>query len=149
MKMIDISGKEMVERIATAEGRLTLKPATITAIQEMNIRKGDPLKTGEIAAILAVKRTPSMIPHCHPIPITSISVNFSLDGTEVICVCSVKSIYSTGVEMEALTGVSVGLLTVWDMVKYLEKDEDGQYPSTMIHGIRVVEKFKGGADGNE
>lgn len=140
--MIDISGKDMSERTAIAEGRLVLRPSTIQAIQKKEIRKGDPFLVGEAAALLAVKGTPSLIPHCHPIPVTSISVDFRIEGVEVYCSCKVKTTYSTGVEMEALSGVSVGLLTVWDMVKYLEKDEDGQYPVTRIHSIRVIEKRK-------
>ena len=149
MKMIDISGKEMSERMTIAEGRLTLRPATIESIQIGTIRKGDPFKVGEVAALLAVKRTSSLIPHCHPIPLTSISVDFRIEGEEVCCTCQVKARYSTGVEMEALVGVSLGLLTVWDMVKYLEKDSGGQYPDTVVHSIQVMEKRKEAVHGEQ
>jgi cyclic pyranopterin phosphate synthase len=80
---------------------------------------------------------------CHPIPIGSVEAKFSLGEDTVEATCRVSAVYRTGVEMEALTGVSVALLTVWDMVKYLEKDEAGQYPETVITGIRVREKRKG------
>ncbi len=142
MGMIDVSDKKVVLRTAVAEGRLTLKKDTIKAILEGQIKKGDPFKTAEAAALHAVKTTFIQIPHCHPIPITSANVKFSIDDMAVICTCEVKAEYKTGVEMEALTGIALGLLTVWDMVKYLEKDAAGQYPSTTIHGIKVIKKIK-------
>jgi cyclic pyranopterin monophosphate synthase len=132
-----------VDRKATAEGCLILRHTTVEAIRKRTIRKGDPFGVGEAAALLAVKSTPSLIPHCHPIPITSVSVHFRIEESKVICTCEVRARYSTGVEMEALTGVSVGLLTVWDMVKYLEKDDNGQYPEAEIRSIKVLEKRKG------
>ncbi len=141
-KMVDISAKEDVVRIATAEGFIRLKESTVKAIKEGKVPKGDVLNTATIAGILAVKKTPELIPMCHPIPITSVSVEFELHSNGVKAICTVKSIGKTGVEMEALTGVSVALLTVWDMVKALEKDESGNYPHTAIEYIRVVEKVK-------
>jgi cyclic pyranopterin phosphate synthase len=140
--MVDISAKEDVVRIATAEGFIRLKESTVKAIKEGKVPKGDVLNTATIAGILAVKKTPELIPMCHPIPITSVSVEFELQSNGVKAICTVKSIGKTGVEMEALTGVSVALLTVWDMVKALEKDESGNYPHTAIEYIRVVEKVK-------
>ena len=141
-KMVDISAKDDVVRIATAEGFIRLKESTVKAIKEGKVPKGDVLNTATIAGILAVKKTPELIPMCHPIPITSVSVEFELQSNGVKAICTVKSIGKTGVEMEALTGVSVALLTVWDMVKALEKDESGNYPHTAIEYIRVVEKVK-------
>ena len=143
LRMIDVSKKEIVHREAEAEGRIYLKMDTIKAIKESRIKKGDPLAAAEISCILAVKKTPELIPLCHPIPLTSIDVNFDLEESSLRVWCRVTADYKTGVEMEALTGVTAGLLTVWDMVKYLEKDERGQYPSTSISEVRVIEKRKG------
>jgi cyclic pyranopterin phosphate synthase len=142
LRMIDVSKKDIVHREAEAEGRIYLKMDTIRAIKEGRVKKGDPLAAAEISCILAVKKTPELIPLCHPIPLTSIDVNFDLEESSLRVWCRVTADYKTGVEMEALAGVTVGLLTVWDMVKYLEKDERGQYPSTSISEVRVIEKRK-------
>ncbi len=142
VKMVDISEKREVVRIARAEGFIRLKKETIEAIKSGNVPKGDVLTTANIAGILAVKKTPEIIPMCHPIPITSVSIDFELSDEGIKAICTVKSVGKTGVEMEALTGVSVALLTIWDMVKALEKDETGNYPHTAIEYIRVVEKVK-------
>lgn len=143
MGMIDVSGKKIVPRTAIAEGVLELGKVTLAAIRAGNIRKGDPLKTAEIAALLAVKDTCMKIPHCHPIPLTFVSAEFHVGEGSVKCTCTASADYRTGVEMEALSGVCAALLTVWDMVKYLEKDADGQYPSTAIKDVKVVKKEKG------
>ena len=143
LRMIDVSKKDIVHREAEAEGRIYLKIDTIKAIKEGRVKKGDPLAAAEISCILAVKKTPELIPLCHPIPLTSIDVNFDYEESSLRVWCRVTADYKTGVEMEALTGVTAGLLTVWDMVKYLEKDERGQYPSTSISEVRVIEKRKG------
>ena len=143
VKMIDISEKEVVHREAEAVGRIGLKVETIEAIKEGKVEKGDPLKVAEVASIQAVKRTPETIPLCHPIPLTSVTTEFDLGDDDIEARCRVTADYKTGVEMEALVGVTAALLTVWDMVKYLEKDDEGQYPSTVITGVRVVEKRKG------
>lgn len=142
-KMIDISAKELTTRTALARGEIILKKNTILAIKEGNIIKGDVLGTAQTAAILAVKATPNLIPMCHPIPIDSVEVTFDINEESISCECQVKAIYKTGVEMETLAGVSAALLTIWDMVKYLEKDENGQYPSTQIKNIKVLSKIKG------
>ncbi len=141
-KMVDISAKNDVIRVAVAEGFIKLRKETVKAIKEGKTPKGDVLNTASIAAILAVKKTPELIPMCHPIPITSVTIDFDVCDDGVKAVCKVKSVGKTGVEMEALTGVSVALLTIWDMVKSLEKDESGNYPNTAIEWIRVVEKRK-------
>lgn len=143
IKMIDISGKEVVHREAEATGRINLKRDTIEKIRSGEIKKGDPLPAAEIACILAVKKTPEFLPLCHPIPITSVDAEFHVADDHIEARCRVTADYKTGVEMEALTGVAAALLTIWDMVKYLEKDTDGQYPSTVITNVKVTEKRKG------
>ncbi len=143
-KMIDISEKRNVSRRAKARGEIKLSASTMDAIRESRIKKGDVISTAKVAGIQAVKDTPKMLPLCHPIPITSVDVSLKLEKDRVVCECDVKAEYKTGVEMEALVGVTSALLTVWDMVKYLEKDDKGQYPETRIDCIKVVEKEKGG-----
>ncbi len=143
-RMVDISGKGDVSREALAAGRIFLQPETLAAIREGRVVKGNVLATARVAATLAVKETPRLIPMCHPIPVAGIDVEFSEREEYIEVLVRVKSIGKTGVEMEALTGVSVALLTIWDMVKSAEKDADGQYPVTRIEGIRVIEKRKSG-----
>jgi cyclic pyranopterin phosphate synthase len=140
--MVDITKKPIVFRKATASGSIRLKESTVAAIKAGNVLKGDVLTTARLAAILAVKDTPRMIPLCHPLPITGLEVNFELEEGMVRSTVTVTTLGKTGVEMEALTGVSVALLNVWDMVKYLEKDETGNYPETRIDEIKVLEKKK-------
>jgi cyclic pyranopterin phosphate synthase len=142
-QMVDITLKEDVTREATAKGRIYLRKETILAIQEGAVIKGNVLATARIAATLAVKDTPRIIPMCHQIPIGAIVVEFSEDVTWIEATVRVRTVGKTGVEMEALTGVSVALLTIWDMVKSAEKDSGGQYPVTRIEGICVTEKNKG------
>ena len=141
--MVDISDKESVLRTAEAAGRIKLKKETIEAIRAGKVKKGDPLAVAEIACIQAVKRTSDLIPMCHQIPISSVDASFILGADYVEARCRVSATYKTGVEMEALTGVSIALLNIWDMVKYMEKDEAGQYPTTRIADIKVIEKRKG------
>jgi cyclic pyranopterin phosphate synthase len=141
--MVDISAKDVVSRSATAEGDINLLETTIEAIKTHKIKKGDVFEAAKLAAVNGVKQTPMLIPLCHPIPITGVDVNFDFLDNGLKVTCKVKADYKTGVEMEALTGVNCALLTIWDMVKYLEKDEAGQYPTTRIHDIRVVKKEKG------
>ncbi len=141
--MVDITGKRMVYREATAYGRIKLKEGTLEAIRSGNVKKGDVFTVARIAAIQAVKDAPKIIPLCHPIPITGIDVNFDLSDDSVGVTVTVRTISQTGVEMEALSGVMAALLNIWDMVKYLEKDESGNYPLTKIEEIRVLKKIKG------
>jgi len=143
IKMVDVSGKPVVHREAEATGRIHLKKETVEAIMKGTVEKGNPLAVAEVAAALAVKRTPEAIPLCHPIPITSVDTKFKLGDDHVDAWCRVTADYRTGVEMEALSGVTAALLNIWDMVKYMEKDEGGQYPETTITDVRVVEKRKG------
>jgi cyclic pyranopterin phosphate synthase len=142
-QMVDISGKADVIREATATGKIFLKAETLAAIRKGTIIKGNVLATARVAATLSVKNTPSLIPMCHAIPISAIAVDFTEEKEFIAATVNVKSTGKTGVEMEALVGVSVALLTIWDMVKSAEKDKDGQYPVTRIEDIRVIEKRKG------
>jgi cyclic pyranopterin phosphate synthase len=131
-------------------------------IKEGKVEKGDVFQIAEVAGMQAVKKTPELIPHCHPIGIDEVKFEFEILPTEerakqvlpkadkaradfaaLRVKCGVKSTGKTGVEMEAITGVSVALLTIWDIVKKYEKDSEGQYPKTSIEGIRVLEKVKG------
>jgi cyclic pyranopterin phosphate synthase len=141
--MVDVSGKPEVFREATAKGTIKLKPETIRLIEERKIAKGDPLYTAKIAGILAAKKTSELVPLCHPLPLTSVDVEAKVLGESNVEVSAVvKTRAQTGVEMEALTAVSVALLTVWDMTKQYEKDASGQYPVTAIENIHVVKKLK-------
>jgi len=143
MAMVDISGKPEVFREATATGTIKLKPDTIRLINKGKIAKGDPLYTAKIAGVLAAKKTSTLIPLCHPLPLTNVEVEIKvLDKSTVKVTSTVKTKAQTGVEMEALVATAVSLLTIWDMVKQYEKDAEGQYPSTVIENIRVVKKIK-------
>ena len=143
MTMVDVSGKAEIFREATAKGTIKLKADTVNLIREEKTAKGDPLYTAKIAGILAAKKTSSLIPLCHPLRLTSVKVEATvLDDSTVEVSATVKTKAQTGVEMEALAAVSVGLLTVWDMTKQYEKDAAGQYPTTAIENIHVVKKLK-------
>lgn len=142
MGMVDITGKRVILREALASGRIILSPDTIKKIRASQIKKGDPLLVAEIAAIKAAKETYLLIPHCHQIPLNTVELDFSVGTDFIEANCLVKAEAMTGVEMEALTGTAIALATIWDMVKYIEKDENGQYPSTRISDIRVVKKLK-------
>lgn len=138
--IVDVGGKEDVPRRAVAAGRLALSPSTVEAIRTGKVDKGDVLAEARVAALMAVKSTPDVLPHCHPVPLTAVDVAWDLDEDGLSVTVAVEATYKTGVEMEALHGVTVALLTAWDMVKPLEKDEDGQYPRARIGDVRVVEK---------
>ena len=140
--IVEIGNKPIVERKATATGLLHLQEGTKKAIVEKMVKKGDVLEASTIAAIQAVKDTPRIIPHCHPIPLEGCKVDWTWEGTSLRCTVHVSAHYKTGIEMEALTGVSAGLLCVLDMIKSFEKDEHGQYPHASMSDIRVLEKSK-------
>jgi cyclic pyranopterin phosphate synthase len=143
MSMVDVTAKPEVHREATAQGRIKLKPETIRRIKQGKIAKGDPFIVAKTAGILAAKNTSSLIPLCHPLPLTSVSVDLRVsDDRSVEAEATVKTKAQTGVEMEALAAVSMALLTVWDMTKQYEKDAKGQYPNTTIENIHVVRKIK-------
>jgi len=141
-QMVDISAKRDVIREAVATGKIFLRMETLKAIQEGTVVKGNVLSTARVAGTLAVKNTPSLIPMCHSIPINAIEIDFMEGDGCIEAQVRVKSTGRTGVEMEALAGVSLALLTIWDMVKSAEKDANGQYPVTRIDDIRVIEKRK-------
>lgn len=140
--MIDISSKEIVERTATASGYIRLQESTVRSINEKVVKKGDVLETARVAGIGAAKRTWDLIPYCHQIPISSVNVEFDVSSNGIKTSCTVKATYRTGVEMEAVNCVEIALLTIWDMVKYLEKDKEGQYPNTEISSVKVDSKRK-------
>ncbi len=142
-RMVDISRKPDVRRRAVAQGTIRLKPSTIRAIKSGHVPKGDPLPAAEVAALQAIKATWQALPHTHPIPLTSAAVEFEMSRDRLVVNAEVEATYKTGVEMEALYGVTIALLTVWDMVKALEKDAQGQYPTARLEDIHVVRKEKG------
>ena len=144
MSMVDVTAKPEVYREATARGTLKLKSETIELIKKGKIEKGDPFYAAKIAGVLAAKNTSSLIPLCHPLPLTDVKVDIEMvDDSSVQVEATVKTKAQTGVEMEALVATSMALLTIWDMTKQYEKDEQGQYPHTLIQNIRVVRKVKG------
>jgi cyclic pyranopterin phosphate synthase len=141
-KIVDIGRKPDVKRRAVATGTIVLRPATLRAVRRGPVEKGDVLASAEVAALHGMKSVWQVLPHCHPIPITSADVTFVVRKDRIVVTTKVEATYKTGVEMEALYGVTVALLTVWDMVKSMEKDSRGQYPSARIEDVRVVEKAK-------
>ena len=149
MGMVDVTEKPLVRREAEAAGIIVLSRNTIEKIRHGQIKKGDPLLVSEVAGMNAAKQTHLLIPHCHQIPLDTVQVSFELAEETVEARCLVRAQARTGVEMEALVAVSMALNTLWDMVKYLEKDDQGQYPFTKIENIRVLKKVKGGLDKNK
>ena len=133
--MINIGDKKIIPRCAEASGRIYLSKKTLDSIIKREIKKGNPLDVAQIAAIQAVKKTPDIIPMCHNIPIDSVTTDFTMAEAYIEAHCRVDATYKTG--------VTVALLTIWDMVKYIEKDENGQYPDTRISEIKVDRKTKG------
>ncbi|MGQ9479240.1 MAG: cyclic pyranopterin monophosphate synthase MoaC [Thermoproteota archaeon] len=142
LDMIDITSKKTSRRTAVARGRIRLRSETLAAIRSGRISKGDVFSVAKVSGILAAKKTSELIPGCHPIPITHIAIDFQMEGSTIVATCRVSSESKTGVEMEALTSVSIALLTVWDMVKEMEKDDNGQYPYTAVESIIVERKVK-------
>lgn len=145
--MVDITKKKEIIRIAKAKGKIYLKQETIELIEKGKIEKGDVATVTKVVAIEAAKKASQLLPFCHPIPITHIDVEVITKKNYIEVEVTVKGYAKTGVEMEALTAVGIALLNVWDMVKKYEKDEKGQYPTTRISDIVVVEKIKVSDDG--
>ena len=141
-RMVDISGKPATERIALAEGRVIMAPKTLALVRKGNAKKGDVLGTARIAGIQAAKRTHELIPLCHPLPLAQVEVDLTAndDLPGIVVRARVKVAGKTGVEMEALTAVSVACLTIYDMVKAVER-------GMRIDGIRLIEK-RGGRSGH-
>jgi cyclic pyranopterin monophosphate synthase len=136
IQMVDVGGKLETEREAVARGRITVSPAALREIRAGRVKKGDPLQAARLAGILAAKRTSDLIPLCHPLPISHVQVDFMPVKDGYLVEARVRTTARTGVEMEALTAVSVAALTIYDMLKALDK--------TMVIGeICVVEKTGG------
>jgi cyclic pyranopterin phosphate synthase len=142
MSMVDVSGKPEVYREAKAKGTIKLKSETLRLIKEGKIEKGDPFEVAKVAGVLAAKNTSSLIPLCHPLPLTSVEIKLRIVDSMVEAEATVKTRAQTGVEMEALAATATALLTVWDMTKQYEKDKYGQYPGTSIQNLHVVHKVK-------
>jgi cyclic pyranopterin phosphate synthase len=142
VKMVDVSKKPIVYREAIAEGTIRLRPETMKRIKEGKIEKGDPISIAKIAAILAAKQTPSLIPLTHSIPITGVDVDVNVLEDSVKVRVSVRTTYKTGCEIDALVATSIALLTIFDVVKKYEKDEKGEYPTMLIDQIKVIRKRK-------
>jgi cyclic pyranopterin phosphate synthase len=140
--IIDISEKKVVKRVATATGQLKLSKPSIDAINANQVKKGNVIEASTIAAIQAVKETPRIIPHCHPIPLEGCNVDWEISDTVLHCTVTVTANYKTGIEMEAITGVCAGLLCALDMVKSYEKDNNGQYPDSEISQVKIISKYK-------
>ena len=140
--MVDVGGKPVTERIAIAKGEVLMRKATFDLIRDGALKKGDALTVAQIAGITAAKRTSDLIPLCHPLPLSKVDVDLALDESlpGVVITATVKTSGKTGVEMEALTAVSVAALTVYDMAKAAEK-------TMHIQNIRLVEK-RGGQSGD-
>ncbi|MEO8058986.1 MAG: cyclic pyranopterin monophosphate synthase MoaC [Burkholderiales bacterium] len=140
--MVDVSAKSETHRVARASGLISMLPATLALIEAGTAKKGDVIGVARIAAIQAAKRTSELIPLCHPLPITRVAVEFQIDAARhsVRCTAQVETLGRTGVEMEALTAVQIGLLTIYDMCKAADRG--------MVMGeIRVLEK-SGGKSGD-
>jgi cyclic pyranopterin monophosphate synthase len=142
MSMVDVSAKPEVYREAKAKGAIKLKAETLRLIREGKVEKGDPFEVAKVAGVLAAKNTSSLIPLCHPLPLTSVEIKLQIVDSMVEAEAKVKTRAQTGVEMEALAATATALLTVWDMTKQYEKDADGQYPGTSIQNLHVVHKVK-------
>ena len=136
--MVDVSAKAETHRVARATGHISMLPATFELIASGTAKKGDVIGIARIAAIQGAKRASDLIPLCHPLPITRVAVDFELDAAThtVHCTAQVETLGRTGVEMEALTAVQVGLLTVYDMCKAADR-------GMVMGGIRVLEKMGG------
>ena len=140
--IVDVGSKPILEREAIATGMILLKSQSIDAVAHGSSPKGDVREASTICAIQAVKETSRTLPHCHPAPIEGCQVEWILEEKGLRCNVTVRTHWTTGVEMEALCGVSAGLLCAWDMLKPIEKDKRGQYPEVRIEGIRVLRKKK-------
>jgi cyclic pyranopterin phosphate synthase len=139
-KMVDVTGKNVTERSATARGRVTMSPDVVAALRNGDLPKGDALSVARIAAIQATKRTPDLIPLCHPIAVHGVDVTLAVDDSGVTITATVRTADRTGVEMEALTAVSVGALAVIDMVKGMDR-------MAAIEQVELIEK-RGGRSGH-
>ena len=140
--MVDVSAKEVTHRVARAAGCIRMQPATLALIQAGNAKKGDVIGVARVAAIMAAKRTSELIPLCHPLPLTRVAVDFEIDApaSAVHIRVQAETVGKTGVEMEALTAVQIGLLTIYDMCKAADR-------GMVMDGVRLLEK-QGGKSGH-
>jgi cyclic pyranopterin monophosphate synthase len=134
-RMVDVGKKAVVRRTATAAGRIRMSPETVDLLREKTLPKGDALNTARIAGVMAAKRTPDLIPLCHGLNLTSVDVEFEVGEGEIRIVATARASDRTGVEMEALTAVSVAALTIYDMCKAVDKEME-------IGEVRLLEKTK-------
>lgn len=137
--MVDVTAKDVTKRVAVAAGTVHTRPDVVDLISTNGLPKGDALATARVAGILAAKRTSDLVPLCHPLAITGVDIDFDVSGAEVGITATVRTTDRTGVEMEALTAVSVAALTVYDMIKAVDR-------AASIDGIRVLHK-EGGKTG--
>jgi cyclic pyranopterin phosphate synthase len=142
VQMVDVGDKPDTARRAVARGEIHLRESTVEAVRANDVAKGDVLATARVGAVQAVKHTWETIPMCHQIPITNVDTEFDVGEDRITLTVAVETTGKTGCEMEALEGVTTGLNVVWDMVKAVEKDGEGQYPATRISDVCVVEKEK-------
>ena len=135
VRMVDVSAKPQSLRVAIAAGKIKVRSATANAISRNRIGKGNVFATAQIAGIQAAKRTAELIPLCHPLPLSSVEIDFEMKGGTISARCSARTTAQTGVEMEALTGVAIALLTIYDMCKAVDKQME-------ISDVRLVKKEK-------
>src|SRR6266436_5436003 len=138
--MVDVAGKDVTRRVARAGGRITMRPDTLALVRAGSAKKGDVLGVARVAAIQAAKRTAELIPLAHPLPLTRVSVDYTLEDTAIAMEVTAETLDRTGVEMEALTAVAIGLLTIYDMCKAADR-------GMRIEGVRLLEK-SGGKSGH-
>jgi cyclic pyranopterin phosphate synthase len=134
--MVDVGGKASTARVAVAEGRIALSPEALVAVRDGHAKKGDVLAVARVAGIMAAKKTSDLIPLCHPLPLTRVAVDLVVDESGIIATATAATEGKTGVEMEALTAVSVALLTVYDMTKAIDK-------GMTIEHVRLLSKTGG------
>jgi cyclic pyranopterin phosphate synthase len=139
-RMIDVSAKPATPREATVTGRITMSPEAARAIRDGAVKKGDVLAVARVAGIMAAKRTAELIPLCHPLPLSGVTLDLTIDDDGVVASATVRTTHATGVEMEAMTAISVALLTVYDMVKALDRN-------MVIGAVRLLAK-SGGRSGD-
>jgi cyclic pyranopterin phosphate synthase len=134
-RMVDVSAKPLSSRTAVAAGKISLRKETVDLVRKNEIAKGDVIATAKIAGIQAAKQTAHLIPLCHPLPLSEVKIDIDISGDGADVRCTARTVAQTGVEMEALTGVTVALLTIYDMCKAVDKEME-------ISCIRLVEKWK-------
>lgn len=135
-RMVDVSAKQVTAREAVAEGRITMSAAAAAAIRTQSAAKGDVLAVARIAGIMAAKKTADLIPLCHPLPLSGVTVDLAVEENAVTVIAAARTTHTTGVEMEAMTAASTALLTVYDMVKSIDR-------GMTIEGVRLVSKSGG------